>query len=36
MQPGGGLEQDVDLHKYDTAIDNGNYRFGLFYFVKLG
>lgn len=32
---GGKLEKDVDLHKYDeTMTRDGNYRFGLFYFVK--
>lgn len=31
---GGKLERNVDIHKYDEAIDKGNYRFGLFYFIR--
>lgn len=30
----GKIEKDVDLHKYDQDKHNGNYRYGLFYFVK--
>lgn len=31
---GGKLEKNVDLHKYDEAVDKGDYRYGLFYFEK--
>ena len=30
----GKMEYDVDLHKYDGDEHNGEYRYGLFYFVK--
>lgn len=30
----GKLERTMDLHKYDTDCHNGNFRYGLFYFVK--
>lgn len=30
----GSLEKNVDLHKYDKDPNNGNFRYGLFYFVK--
>lgn len=30
----GKLERTMDLHKYDDDNHNGNYRYGLFYFVK--
>lgn len=30
----GLLERNVDLHKYDNDQHNGNYRYGLFYFIK--
>ena len=30
----GKLERTMDLHKYDDDDHNGNYRYGLFYFVK--
>lgn len=31
---GGRLERTMDLHKYDSDGHDGNYRYGLFYFVK--
>lgn len=31
---GGKIEYNVDLGKYDEDKHNGNYRFGLFHFVK--
>lgn len=30
----GKIEYNVDLHKYDKDSHNGNYRYGLFYFIK--
>lgn len=30
----GSLEKNVDLHKYDNDPNNGNFRYGLFSFVK--
>lgn len=30
----GKLERTMDLHKYDRDCHNGNFRYGLFYFVK--
>lgn len=30
----GKLEQTMDLHKYDNDKHNGDYRYGLFHFVK--
>ena len=30
----GKIEYNVDIHKYDTDNHNGNYRYGLFRFVK--
>lgn len=30
----GKIEYNVDIHKYDDDSHNGNYRYGLFYFVK--
>lgn len=30
----GKIEYDVDIHKYDNDLHNGNYRYGLFYFTK--
>lgn len=30
----GKIEYDVDIHKYDNDLHNGNYRYGLFYFIK--
>lgn len=30
----GKLERTMDLHKYDDDGHDGNYRYGLFYFVK--
>lgn len=30
----GRIEYDVDIHKYDDDKHNGNYRYGLFHFVK--
>lgn len=30
----GKIEYDVDIHKYDNDPHNGEYRYGLFYFVK--
>ena len=30
----GKIEYNVELHKYDDAVDDGNYRYGLFHFVK--
>lgn len=30
----GGIEYNVDIHKYDTDTHNGEYRYGLFAFVK--
>lgn len=31
----GKIEYNVDIHKYDNDLHNGNYRYGLFYFTKL-
>lgn len=31
---GKGIEYDADLHGYDCDRHNGEYRYGLFYFVK--
>lgn len=28
------MEYDVDIHKYDNDEHDGNYRYGLFYFIK--
>lgn len=30
----GKIEYHVDIHKYDTDSHDGNYRYGLFHFVK--
>ncbi len=30
----GKMEYDVDIHKYDEDKHNGNYRYGLFHFIK--
>lgn len=30
----GKIEYNVDIHKYDEDLHNGNYRYGLFYFRK--
>lgn len=30
----GKIEYDVDIHKYDNDLHNGNYRYGMFYFTK--
>lgn len=30
----GKIEYNIDLHKYDKDSHNGNYRYGLFHFVK--
>ena len=30
----GMIEHNVDIHKYDEDKHNGNYRYGLFYFIK--
>lgn len=30
----GKIEYNVDLHKYDKDVHNGEYRYGLFYFEK--
>lgn len=30
----GKIEYDVDIHKYDNDMHNGNYRYGMFYFTK--
>lgn len=30
----GKIEYNVDLHKYDNDQHNGDYRYGLFYFIK--
>ena len=30
----GKIEYNVDIHKYDEDKHNGNYRYGLFHFVK--
>lgn len=30
----GKIEYNVDIHKYDNDLHNGNYRYGLFYFTK--
>lgn len=30
----GKIEYQVDIHKYDNDIHNGEYRYGLFYFEK--
>lgn len=30
----GKIEYNVDIHKYDEDLHNGNYRYGLFAFVK--
>ena len=29
-----GMEYTSDIHKYDNDIHNGDYRYGLFYFIK--
>lgn len=31
----GKIEYNVDIHKYDEDFHNGEYRYGLFYFVRL-
>lgn len=31
---GGRIEYDVDIHKYDNDMHDGNYRYGLFHFQK--
>ncbi|MCI8561274.1 MAG: DUF268 domain-containing protein [Dorea sp.] len=30
----GKIEYNIDIHKYDNDLHNGNYRYGLFYFTK--
>lgn len=30
----GKIEYNVNVHKYDNDLHNGNYRYGLFYFMK--
>ena len=30
----GTIEYDVDIHKYDDDLHDGNYRYGLFSFIK--
>ena len=30
----GKIEYNVDVHKYDNDLHNGNYRYGLFCFTK--
>lgn len=30
----GKIEYNVDIHKYDEHSSNGDYRYGLFYFIK--
>ena len=30
----GRIEEDIDIHTYDTDNHNGNYRYGLFWFKK--
>ena len=30
----GRIEYNVDIHKYDNDLHNGEYRYGLFHFVK--
>lgn len=30
----GSIEYNVDIHKYDTDPHNGEYRYGLFHFIK--
>ena len=30
----GKIERNVDIHKYDQDVHNGEYRYGLFYFIK--
>lgn len=30
----GRIEHNVEIHKYDNDLHNGEYRYGLFYFVK--
>ena len=30
----GKIERDIDVHKYDNDKHNGNYRYGLFHFIK--
>ena len=30
----GKIEYDIDIHKYDNDLHNGNYRYGMFYFIK--
>lgn len=30
----GYIERDVDIHKYDEDDHHGDYRYGLFYFIK--
>lgn len=32
----GKIEYNVDIYKYDNDIHNGEYRYGLFHFVKMG
>lgn len=31
----GKIEYNVDIHKYDNDSNNGEHRYGLFYFVKI-
>lgn len=31
----GKIEYDVDIHKYDKDAHDGNYRYGLFHFIKI-
>ena len=31
---GGKIEYNVDIHRYDNDLHNGNYRYGMFYFTK--
>ncbi len=31
----GKIEYNVDIHKYDNDLHDGNYRYGLFYFRKI-
>lgn len=31
----GKIEYNVEIHKYDEAVDDGNYRYGLFHFIKM-
>lgn len=32
---GGKIEFDVDIHKYDNDEHSGDYRYGLFHFIKI-